>query len=330
MYITKNQTVGTQSNETIKTKSEILFLYESTYSIPNGDPFTGEQRYDEETKRVLVSDVRIKRFIRDYLVDNKHEIYVVSDKSCVSEEGAETGAAARFKALQEKYKDIKEPAQVLLKCIDARLFGGLVTIKKTKGKKKIEKEQEETDNTAAFNLTGPIQFALLNPSLNEVDLRMHQNTSVFVSKMEYSRGAIGTTTVVPYCINQIHGWINPYSARHTGLTETDVSLMFKALWESINSANTRTKSNQNSLLLLQIVYSEPTKKLYGLDRLIKLNSKDNKRGEQLRSIEDYEFDFTNLINAANSNVVSSVNFYCELPNIKSAFANNNKFRGMTI
>lgn len=32
-------------------KSEILFLYESTYSIPNGDPFTGEQRYDDETKK---------------------------------------------------------------------------------------------------------------------------------------------------------------------------------------------------------------------------------------------------------------------------------------
>ncbi len=43
-------------------KSEILFLYESTYSMPNGDPFTGEQRYDDETKKILVSDVRIKRF----------------------------------------------------------------------------------------------------------------------------------------------------------------------------------------------------------------------------------------------------------------------------
>ena len=34
-------------------KSEILFLYESSYNIPNGDPFTGEQRFDEETKKIL-------------------------------------------------------------------------------------------------------------------------------------------------------------------------------------------------------------------------------------------------------------------------------------
>lgn len=48
-------------------KSEILFLYETSYNVPNGDPFTGEQRYDDETKKILVSDVRIKRFIRTYL-----------------------------------------------------------------------------------------------------------------------------------------------------------------------------------------------------------------------------------------------------------------------
>ncbi len=98
---------GVTSETNQLAKSEILFLYESIYSIPNGDPFTGEQRYDEETKRTLVSDVRIKRFIRDYLLDNKQEIYVVNDRSSVSEDGAESGASARFKALHENHKDTK-------------------------------------------------------------------------------------------------------------------------------------------------------------------------------------------------------------------------------
>ena len=78
METAKNSTPETRDNQL--SKSEILFLYESTYSIPNGDPFTGEQRYAEETKRVLVSDVRIKRFIRDYFLEqpnNQHEIYVL-------------------------------------------------------------------------------------------------------------------------------------------------------------------------------------------------------------------------------------------------------------
>jgi CRISPR-associated protein Csh2 len=298
---------------TISEKSEILFLYESTFSVPNGDPFTGEQRYDEETKKILVSDVRIKRFIRDFfLTYSKEEIFVWNDQSSV--EGKESGAAARVKSMKKEYKDdhsllkkdkdgksTKEldTLKLLKKCIDVRLFGGIST--------------EEGD---AVNLTGAVQFALLNPSFNEVDLRLHQNTSHFVSKGGNKQGAIGTTTVVPYAVLQIHGWINPKSGQKTDLTDMDVKKMQYALWNSINDANTRTKNNQNSILLLQIVYSYEYGKVYGVDRLIKINPKDNKRGEQLRSIEDYEFDFTKLIEATKSDKIKEVRFYTEIKAIK--------------
>lgn len=323
METTNNLTTGTKLE-----KSEILFLYESTYSIPNGDPFTGEQRYDEETKKVLVSDVRIKRFVRDYFLEqpnNQHEIYVRNDVS--QAEGKESGSSARMKALKKNYekddsvkikkanKELKviSALKLLQKCLDVRLFGGIST--------------EEGD---AVNLTGPVQFALLNPSLNEVDLRMHQNTSVFVSSVEKTRGAIGSTTVVPYSVNQIHGWINPYSAKQTGLSDTDISLMFKALWESINGANTRTKSNQNSLLLLQIVYTEPTKKLYGVDRLIELKLQDNKRSEQLRSLDDFSFDFTKLIEAVSKDIVKEVRYCCDIRKIEDKIKDKCKFKKMPI
>ncbi len=80
-------------------KSEILFLYESSYSVPNGDPFTSEQRYDEETKNILVSDVRIKRFIRDYFDERGEEVYVLN-KRIEGEKGS--GAALRMKVLKKK------------------------------------------------------------------------------------------------------------------------------------------------------------------------------------------------------------------------------------
>lgn len=306
-------------------KSEILFFYETTYSTPNGDPFTGEQRYDEETKKILVSDVRIKRFIRDYfLATGGHDIYVFNDRTSVADGEKMSGAAARMKSLKEKYKDDasvivkgkkgkeeQDALKIMQKCIDVRLFGGIST--------------EEGD---AVNLTGAVQFSLLNPSLNSVDLRMHQNTSVFSSSTEKSRGAIGTTTVVPYALNQIHGWINPYSAVHTGLTEADIKLMFKALWDSINNANTRTKQNQNSLLLLQIVYSEPTKKLYGADRLVKLvNTKATE--EQIRHIDDYTLDFSDLKKAAEKDIVKEIRVYTEVEKIKGELMGG-KFKEMVV
>ncbi|MGI8670577.1 MAG: type I-B CRISPR-associated protein Cas7/Csh2 [Aridibacter sp.] len=303
-------------------KYEILFLYESTYSIPNRDPFTGEQRYDDETKKVLVSDVRIKRFIRDYFVDKGTEdIFVINDKSALEAGGEKlkgSGAALRMLTLKKKYTDdsVKtndkiSAVKIMQKCIDVRLFGGI-----------------STEGGDAVNLTGAVQFALLNPSLNSVDLRIHQNTSVFSSSEEKSRGAIGTTTVVPYSLNQIHGWINPYSAKHTGLNEEDVQKMFKALWESINNANTRTKSNQNSLLLLQIVYAEPNKKLYGIDRTIKLET--DKRDEQIRNSDDYALDLTEFTKAVNDDAVSSVNFYTEKSALENQLSNLPKFAKMDL
>lgn len=307
-------------------KSEILFLYESTYSIPNGDPFTGEQRYDDETKKILVSDVRIKRFIRDYFVENGKDVYVINDKSQLDEGVKGSGAALRMLSLKNKYKDDpsimsegkkgKQPdaLKIMQKCIDVRLFGGIST--------------EEKD---AVNLTGAVQFALLNPSLNSVDLRIHQNTSVFSSSEEKTRGAIGTTTVVPYALNQIHGWINPFSAKHTGLTEDDIEEMFRALWNSVNNANTRTKSNQNSLLLIQIVYAEPNQKIYGVDRLITIDRQQSaKRDEQIRSSDDYKLDFTELKRIAESNKVAEIRYYTEKADWKNEFSQLNKFSEMTI
>jgi CRISPR-associated protein Csh2 len=307
--------------ENLIEKSEILFLYESKFTVPNGDPFTGEQRYDDETKHILVSDVRIKRFVRDYFIeqnqinDSQYDIFVFNDKSQIAEGSKESGASARMQSLWAKYypqkPDKKQLGKVALdimrKCIDVRLFGGIST----------EKE-------AAVNITGPVQFALLNPSLNKVDLRIHQNTSVFSSSADKSRGAIGTTTIVPYALNQIHGWINPYSAKSSGLTDSDVKELFIAMWNSINNVNTRSKSNQSSVLLIQIVYNNPNEKLYGVDKLITINS--SKEEEQIREMNDYTFDFSLLDAAAKLDKIKEIRYYTEVETVAQAInlLNNSK------
>lgn len=292
------------TNGTIQEKSEILFLYDSIYSIPNGDPFTGEQRYDEETKKVLVSDVRIKRFIRDFLLDEnemdnekEHEIYVKS----VEAEGEGSSSAARVEQLQEKYEDLEGDGEALLRqCVDVRLFGAVSTAK----------------DDLSVNLTGPVQFALLNPSLNKVNLRMHQNTSVFKSDVSKQRGAIGTTSVVPYGVLQVHGWVNPFSARHTGLSDDDLTLMFRTLWDSVNNANTRSKSNQSSLLLLQIVYDDPRDKLYRVDDYVDIEPKEGKNEEQLRGPGDFTFDFSRLHDAMQDEKVAEVRYHAAMDEVK--------------
>lgn len=94
------------------------------------------------------------------------------------------------------------------------------------------------------------------------------------------------------------------------MTDDDVQEMFKALWNSINNANTRSKSNQNSVLLLQIVYRTPNDKLYGVDKLVTITSE--KEEEQIRGMVDFQFDFNKLKTVADSEKVNEVRFYTEI------------------
>ncbi len=325
-----------QTNDTTNgvEKSEILFLYESTYSIPNGDPFTREQRYDEESKKILVSDVRIKRFIRNQLKEQGEKIYLEArgeredEDESVDESAKKTkvsGAGLRVAELAQEFPDEKNVANLLKKCIDVRLFGGVSTAKKDnpffkkkvkvkdKNGKEVDVENSKLYQDISANLTGPAQFALLNPSLNRMSLRVHQNTSHFVSDESKGQGAIATGSLVPYALLQIHGWVNSQAATHTSLQHADVTKMLQALWDGVNNSNTRSKSNQDSLLLLQIVYKSKNKKLYGLDRSITLHTKDEKRDEQIRSRDDYALDLTALAERLKDkkDIIKEVRYYTE-------------------
>ena len=314
-------------------KSEILFLYESSYNIPNGDPFTGEQRYDEETKKILVSDVRMKRYVRTYLEDIKKVPIYVSEKTGA---GKTDSKGVLTWIAQNRNPEAKTNFGELLKeQTDVRLFGGISTLDdkvklKIKGEDGKEKEVEFTNGHVQF--TGPVQFALLNPSLNEVNLRMHQNTTHFTSKAENTQGSIGTTTLVPYSLIQIHGWVNPKVAETTGMTSDDLKLMYEGLWYGTRgdgSSHSRSKVGQNSVLLLEIVYDKPNQKIYGVDRLITLIPKDGKKGEQLRSMDDYDLNFDKLIEIAKSDKVLKIKYYTELQSIKDKLKDG-KFEIMTL
>ena len=311
-------------------KSEILFLYETSYNIPNGDPFTGEQRYDEETKKILVSDVRIKRFVRTYLEDIEGEHIYVSEKTGAGK--TDSKGVLTYIAQNEKWNPCQKTdiAEIMKGLIDVRLFGGISTLTNEETKKIKVNKNECTNGHVQF--TGPVQFAALNPSLNRVNLKMHQNTSHFTSKGDKAQGAIATTTLVPYSVVQIHGWINPTVAKSTDLKDDDLQKMFKALWYGTGgegSSFSRSKVGQDSLLLLIIDYKENFDKLYGIDRTIKLEPNKGMKDEQIRSMDDYALDFTKLKELAKNDKIEKIRFYTEIDKIKNEL-NGEKFEEMSL
>ena len=309
-------------------KSDFLFLYETSYNIPNGDPFTGEQRYDEETKKILVSDVRIKRFIRTYLDDIEGEHIYVSDKTGADEKTSK--AVLKWIAKNWNSNQKTDIAEIMKELIDVRLFGGISTLTDSETKSIKVNEIECTNGHVQF--TGPVQFAALNPSLNRVNLRIHQNTSHFTSKGDKAQGAIATTTLVPYSVVQIHGWINPTVAKSTDLIEDDLKKMFKALWYGTGgegSSFSRSKVGQDSLLLLVIDYKQDFDKVYGVDRTIKLVPNGTLKDEQIRSMDDYTLDFCKLKELAKNDKIEKIRFYTEIDEIKNEL-NGEKFEEMSL
>lgn len=319
-------------------KSEILFLYETSYNVPNGDPFTGEQRYDDETKKILVSDVRIKRFIRSYLEDIKGEHIYVSDKTGAGRSDAK--GVISWIAQNWNPSHLTDIKEIMKKLIDVRLFGGISTLNKKDTdtiKVDVEKDGGTKEKVSCtnghVNLTGPVQFAALSPSLNRVNLRVHQTTSHFTSTDQKAQGAIATTTLVPYSLIQIHGWVNPTVAQFTALQEDDLKKMYEALWYGTNgegSSFSRSKVGQDSVLLLVIDYKESHDKVYGLDRSIQLQPKDNKKEEQIRSMDDYDLNFDRLVDLVKNDKIERVRFYTEIEELKNLLTSFEKFTDMSL
>ena len=147
-------------------KREFLFLYDAKDCIPNGDPFTGEQRYDEDTQTALVSDVRLKRYIRDFIDYNSGKEWLDEnrDKIFYSDKSGKKTTGSRASEISPKKKNIDNLEDLKNKCIDVRLFGVVVAGK----------------NSGEYNtqLTGAVQFKMFNRTLNKVFLPTTQNTSI--------------------------------------------------------------------------------------------------------------------------------------------------------
>ncbi len=257
----------------IKNRSEILFIYDIENGNPNGDALDNKPRIDELTNYNIVTDVRLKRTIRDYLQDFKgREIFIRKERD----------ENNNLKTRDEIFQAYKELNEVINRCIDIRLFGGTFSIKNNN-----------------YALTGPVQFKF-GRSLHKVDINYIKGTTVLPSASERQQGTFWETYLLPYSLICFYGIINENAAKETRLTEEDVELLLEAIYYGTNNLITRSKPSQQSRLLLQIVYKQNNFHIGDLDKKIKLNLKVEK-DEYIRSYKDYELDLTELYDTLINN-----------------------------
>lgn len=97
--------------------SEILYLYDAKLTNPNGDPDEENRpRMDYERDINLVSDLRIKRYIRDYLLDKGYELFVskVDDKAVTAEGRIKELGSSDVDTILDKLIDVRLLEQLFL------------------------------------------------------------------------------------------------------------------------------------------------------------------------------------------------------------------------
>jgi len=274
--------------------SDILFIYDAKLCNPNGDPDDeNKPRMDYHSRRNLVSDVRLKRYIRDYLQDKDNEIFVAKVNDVTVD------ATNRLKKLFEQYEENDKKVKVninkledkqvewmLKKLIDVRMFGATMPIKAKEG----------TQRGSSNIFTGPIQFNW-GYSLNKVDIVESSTiTSIFAGRGE-EHSTMGKDWRVYYSLIAFHGIISGKRAEKTGLSEDDVNLLDNALLKAIPlQATTRSKIGQTPRLLLRIEYLDDATFLGDLRGYVKVNPDDN-----LRDIDDLKLGVTPLVGLAKEN-----------------------------
>lgn len=268
--------------------SEIIFLYDAKMCNPNGDPDEeNKPRMDYITNRNLVSDVRLKRYIRDYLQSKGVGIWI----SKLDDEIVD--ATKRLEALAKKYEtetskkvDIKKPDKefinwLLQNLIDVRLFGATMPIK----------GGEERGGGA--NFTGPVQFAW-GYSLNPVEIVPSSSiTSTFAGRGE-EYGTIGKDWRVYYSFIAFYGIISSKRAEKTGLSVNDIKILDNSLIEAIPSeATTRSKLGQAPRLLMRVEYKEGAY-IGDLRRYLSLKPNNGLNLENIRDINEFELNINEL------------------------------------
>ena len=208
----------------ISNRYEFVYLFDVENGNPNGDPDAGNMpRMDPETRRGLVTDVCLKRKIRNYVEIAKeglegYNIYV-AEKSVLNRSNE-----MAYKALEIKTKDkkkAKEKARQLTQWMcdnfyDVRTFGAVMSTEINCGQ-----------------VRGPVQLTFAK-SINEI-----QSNNVTITRMAVTNEkdlekerTMGRKYIVPYALYRAEGFISAHLAdgdKGTGFSEDDLELFWQAL-----------------------------------------------------------------------------------------------------
>lgn len=220
-------------NNPIKNRYDFVYLFDCTDSNPNGDPDAANApRLDPQTMQGLVSDVAIKRKIRNYVYLSKlgpdgtpaegYDLHVkhgtvLNDnirKACDGTGLRRREDDAKSDKEKAKYRPREEIARLqgwlCQQFYDIRTFGSVLSTGPNAGQ-----------------LRGPVQISFAR-SIDPV-LSMDISITRICGTDEQKATEMGRKAAIPYGLYRCYGFVSAHLAQQTGFSEEDLNLLFRAL-----------------------------------------------------------------------------------------------------
>lgn len=208
----------------LKNKIDFVYVFDVQDGNPNGDPDAGNlPRIDAETGEGLVTDVCIKRKVRNYVQvakrteEGQEEGYdiFIKEKAVLNDEIDKAHDDSEVKAAKDKTAAARK--FMCKNYYDIRTFGAVMSTGKNAGQ-----------------VRGPIQITFAR-SADPIATAEHSITRVAVAtpkEAENQKGenhTMGRKATIPYGLYLCHGFISANLAKQTGFSEDDLNLFFEAL-----------------------------------------------------------------------------------------------------
>ncbi|MCZ7606681.1 MAG: type I-C CRISPR-associated protein Cas7/Csd2 [Planctomycetota bacterium] len=297
----------TQTQLSTDNRIDFVYLFDVRDGNPNGDPDAGNSpRIDPETAQGLVSDVCLKRKVRDFVAASKngserHKIYVKLH-SALHEQREPAYKALEIKdggKGKDKTEEItKARAWMCQNYFDVRAFGAVMSV-------------------TEFNcgqVRGPLQFTFGRSIDPVADLEQTISRKAVekgdaekqLAKDGFITGTLGRKSIVPYALYRSHVFFNPHFAADTGFSAEDLETSIEALKMMFEIDRSAARGQMSAQMLGAFVHSSPlgnapAGKLFDL---IEARRKDD--GRPARNFKDYSVTF-------NSGDLPDVGSFVEVP-----------------
>lgn len=215
----------------VTNRHDIFVLFDVTNGNPNGDPDAGNlPRTDPTTNRGLVSDVCLKRKIRNFIVSfctdthgkplDGYDILVRQGNILNNEIKAEADkASAELGKATDRQKAERAKDFLCRRFYDVRAFGGVLST-----------GDDIMKGSTYGQVRGPIQFTF-GRSYDPVTPLEVSITRCAVTKPEDEKKerTMGNKHIVPYALYAAKAYVSPIFAKSTGFSNDDLKLFFQAL-----------------------------------------------------------------------------------------------------